>query len=260
MRNDIVYVHLDKVSHLTLTYGIGVKDFIDGCSHLPENVLSLAPVDPNQEIDIYSGFNMYIGIENVKSFLHDRSNENLCWIDFDNSFDLESLTPQEVSEMLYLGHAFTHLKSPFYYKLQNNFVYLTLPNGANKVYYRFLPNFYRVMVQAVTNHLAKAYREKRAFLRLKYRIQAFPVAVAKQLLPLMISGAVFDFGGVKLRGPEITIPILAAPDSVYQLKWHEPTMMIEKSNLVGRLKYQLNTGKWDLLVLTPEAFEDNLNF
>lgn len=260
MRNDIVYVHLDKVSHLTLTYGIGIRDFIGGIPHLPENVLSLAPVDPNQEIDIYSGFNMYIGVENVKAFLLDRTLKNLRWIDFDNSFDLESLTPQEVSEMLYLGHAFTHLKSPFYYKLQNNFVYLTLPNGANKVYYRFLPNFYHVMIQALTDHLGRAYREKRTFLRLRYHIQEIPAALAKQLLPLLISGAVFDFGNLKLQGPELTVPILAAPDSVYQLKWHEPTMMIEKSNLVGRLKYQMNTGTWDLIVLSPEAFEDNVNF
>ncbi|WP_034994537.1 hypothetical protein [Liquorilactobacillus vini] len=259
MRNNIVYVHIEKVSHLTLTYGISIIDFLAGIKKKPENVLSLGVVDPSQEIDIYSGFNMYIGQNQVQSFLLSQAQNDLQWIDFDHSFDLESLTPQEVAEMLYLGHAFTHLKSPFYYKLQNDFVYLTLPNGANKIYYRYLPSFYRVLSKSLTRHLTVAYREKRTFF-LRKRIADFPETLVRQLLTLLIGGAVFDFGNTQIHGQELTVSLLTAPESVYQLKWHEPTMLIEKSSLVGNLKYNLTSRKWQLIVLSPEAFEDNLNF
>ncbi|KRL01851.1 hypothetical protein [Liquorilactobacillus capillatus] len=260
MRDNIVYVYLERVSHLTLSYGISVKNFMAGVEMLPTNLLSLGPVDPNQEIDIYSGFNMYIGIDDVRSYLTDKQNKNQEWIDFDNAYDIEALTPTEVSELLYLGHAYTHLKSPFYYKLQNNYVYLTLPNGAKKVYYRNLPQFYKVLAKCLTGHLAEVYREKKSFLRLRYKFIDFPTELAKQMFSLMINGVVFDFGGAKIKGQEAKVPILIAPDSVYQLKWHEPTMLVEKSKVVGNLKYHLNTRMWELEVLSPQAFEDTLDF
>lgn len=258
MRDNIVYVHIERVSHLTLTYGISITDFLAGIKKLPNNVLSLEEVDPAQEIDIYSGFNMYIGKKQVENFLLGHSAKGLQWIDFDHSFDLESLTPQEVAEMLYLGHAFTHLKSPFYYKLQNDFVYLTLPNGANKIYYRYLPLFYHVLSKSLTRHLTDAYREKRTFF-LRKQVAQLPVGTAKQLVTLLVGGAVFDFGNTQIHGQELSVPVLTAPESVYQLKWHEPTMLIEKSSLVGKLKYRLTSRSWHLEVLSPEAFEDNLN-
>ncbi|MFT8950464.1 MAG: hypothetical protein ABGA11_08845, partial [Liquorilactobacillus hordei] len=104
-------MHIEKVSHLTLTYGISNLDFFRGVKVKPKNLLSLGNVDPNQEIDIYSGFNMYLEEESVQKFLLPNSNQNIDWIDFDEVNDLESLTPHEVAELLYLGHAYTHLKS-----------------------------------------------------------------------------------------------------------------------------------------------------
>lgn len=260
MRDNIVYVYLERVSHLTLSYGISVKDFMAGVEVLPSNLLSLGAVDTNQEIDIYSGFNMYIGIDEVRKYLTSKQNKNQEWIDFDNAYDIEVLTPVEVSELLYLGHAYTHLKSPFYYKLQNNYVYLTLPNGAKKVYYRYLTQFYKVLAKCLTSHLAEVYREKKSFLRLRYKFIDFPTNIAKKMFTLMANGVVFDFGSSRIRGQEATIPVLTAPDSVYQLKWHEPTMLIEKSKIVGNLKYHLNTRKWELEIITPEAFEDTFDF
>lgn len=163
MRNNLVYVHVEKVSHLTLTYGISNLDFFRGVELKPQNLLSLNNVDPNQEIDIYSGFNMFLEDTDVKKFLTRNTEQNINWIDFDEVNDLEALTPREVAELLYLGHAYTHIKSPFYYKLQNNYVYLTLPNGAKKVYYRYLPHFYQVLATSLTNKVADIYREKSHF-------------------------------------------------------------------------------------------------
>ncbi|MFT9010850.1 MAG: hypothetical protein ABF498_10740 [Liquorilactobacillus satsumensis] len=259
MRSNLVYVYVEKVSHLTLSYGISTADFITKSSRPPDNVLSLGIVDPQQEIDIYSGFNMYLGTENVKEYLMQKHARPLEWIDFDDVNDLESLSPREVAELLYLGHAYTHLKAPFYYKLQNNYVFLTLPNGAKKVYYRYLPHFYQLLSKCLAARLGETYKERRPFLRARRRFRDLPAEIMQKLTALLVNGAVFDFGGLKIKGQEASIPMLAAPESVYQLKWHEPTMLIEKSNLVGRLHYQLNTEEWELEILSPTAFEDSFN-
>ncbi|MBZ2406571.1 hypothetical protein [Liquorilactobacillus hordei] len=260
MRNNLIYVHIEKVSHLTLTYGISNLDFFRGVKVKPKNLLSLGNVDPNQEIDIYSGFNMYLEEESVQKFLLPNSNQNIDWIDFDEVNDLESLTPHEVAELLYLGHAYTHLKSPFYYKLQNNYVYLTLPNGAKKVYYRYLPHFYQILATCITNKLASTYRERKPFLRSRHRFQLLDTSIIKEIDSLMVLGTVLDFAEIQIKGQELTVPFFLAPDSVYQLKWHEPTMLIEKSKLVGELKYYLNSTEWKLKILAPELLEDSLNF
>ncbi|KRL06228.1 hypothetical protein FD46_GL000230 [Liquorilactobacillus oeni DSM 19972] len=248
------------MSHLTLTYGISTADFIANVPLPPKNILSLSNVDPQQEIDIYSGFNMYLGEEAVKAYLSGRHAKALEWIDFDSVNDLEFLAPREVSELLYLGHAYTHLKAPFYYKLQNSYVFLTLPNGAKKVYYRYLPHFYQLLAKTLAVYLAEVYREKRLILRSRHPFLMMPSEIVQELTSLFSNGVVFDYGRVKIRNQEISIPMLTAPESVYQLKWHEPTMLIEKSKLVGKLHYYLNVKEWKLEVIVPEAFEDNFNF
>ncbi len=44
----------------------------------------------------------------------------------------------------------THLHSPFFYKLQNNFVFFDLQDGLTRVYYRYLDEFYRILADKIT--------------------------------------------------------------------------------------------------------------
>ena len=52
--------------------------------------------------------------------------EEIKWIDFSDVTMLKELTPLEISELLYFGHMKNSLHSPFFYKLQNDFVFLNL--------------------------------------------------------------------------------------------------------------------------------------
>ena len=63
------------------------------------------------------------------------------WIDFTDLTMIKELSALEISELLYLGHMKTHLHSPFFYKLQNNFVYFDLGDDLLRVYYRYMKNF-----------------------------------------------------------------------------------------------------------------------
>lgn len=114
--------------------------------------------------DNHIGFQVIKGQENVKAFFRKDGQSSAMgkWIDFVNVDMLHLLTPIEISEILYIAHAHTHLHSPFYYKLQNNYIYLTLPNGFIKMYYRYLEQFHELFAEAI-NKLKEKVNEKKRF-------------------------------------------------------------------------------------------------
>ena len=54
---------------------------------------------------------------------------NFHWIDYNNETDLNNCTPEEKAEVLYLSHFGKPLKSPFFNRINNNFVYLAHDDG-----------------------------------------------------------------------------------------------------------------------------------
>ena len=260
MEGNLVYVHIENISHMTLSYGVTNRNFVAAARSaqvMPQNLLLISPVDTNQEIDISTGFNIVTGQENVSQYLLSKQVNDRRWIDFDDQYDLEQLTPGEVAGMLYLGHAYMHLQSPFYYKLQNMYAFLTLPNGALKIYFRHMKQFHRVLAYSLTDHIAQAFREKRRlfFMQWPRRFSLFPFELSSKLQTIYNSGAVFDFDDCKIQGQKITVPILLAPDTIYQVKWHEPTMLVERSEPVANLTYSLKDKKWELKINNKSVFD-----
>ena len=79
---------------------------------------------------------------------------NFCWIDFIEEEVLNELTGQEIAELLFLGHQKQHLKSPFYNKLGNRFVYLAHDDGwLNKTYYRSFKDFFHLLSEVIATKL-----------------------------------------------------------------------------------------------------------
>ena len=68
---------------------------------------------------------------------------------------LHQLTPQEIADLLYISHANTHLHSPFFYKLQNNFIFLNLAQDFTKVYYRKMDDFYQQLSYQLMNQMSE---------------------------------------------------------------------------------------------------------
>ncbi|MGE9502105.1 hypothetical protein ACQP3D_27360, partial [Escherichia coli] len=90
------------------------------------------------EYESHTGLKVIRGTENIQRFFSSSRNrrgfDELKWIDFTDLTMLKELTPLEISELLYFGHMKTHLHSPFFYKLQNNFVYFDLNDQLNRIY------------------------------------------------------------------------------------------------------------------------------
>ena len=63
---------------------------------------------------------------------------DLCWVDFTTEKNVNTLTPLEQAELLYLSHKREPLASPFFSKLQNRYVYYSsVVDKMTKVYYPF---------------------------------------------------------------------------------------------------------------------------
>ncbi|ATO54638.1 hypothetical protein MK904_05225 [Loigolactobacillus coryniformis] len=251
MSVNVVYVHLETVSNLILSYGISLQDFAGALQRVPHHLLLLTPVDLDDDVDPHTGFNVISGAPAIAAYFTDPHLTTHKWIDFAHELYLDQVTPNEVAQLLYLGHAYTHLESPFYYKLQNDYVYLDLPDGTVKTYYRHLPQFYAVLNRSLKRHLQEKYPDMRFLFRRRSLIQDIDPVILQQLQPLFIDGALFSFEDIDSRQKEIHIPILSL-NSRFKLvndDWHSADQ-----ERVAELIYDHGIKKWRLNVINEAAF------
>lgn len=168
-----------------------------------------------------------------------------CWIDFEDLELVNQLSPQEVAELLYLAHTGRHLRSPFYYKLQNNFVYLTKKDGRyNKVYYRNMNHFYTVLGQTIARKTEELINEK-SFLSLnrKKAVVAPPSDLLKKLAPYFKEGACIAFAHAEKTRTQIKVPIgIDLEEDMSELEISLEDLDYRK--VVAELIYDLKQSGW----------------
>lgn len=167
MRNAMIYVRHEPLAHLFLTYGISASDLLSDHLKVPKHLLLLPPVDEQEQIDPHTWFNIIDGADQVQDFLRSKAGQTRCWLDYSSPRFLQELTPNEIAELLYLGHAKTHLSSPFYYKLQNELVYLPLRNGMVNMYLRNESLFATFLANAINKYMRRIANEEPFWLRLR---------------------------------------------------------------------------------------------
>ena len=217
MPSEFTYIHLDTITNAVLSKGITMNEYKDVVKKPPKNILLLNAPQGVGEYDSHTGFRMIRGIAKIQEYFDKSqyiSEIPSKWIDFDSVELMRQLTPVEIAELLYIAHAHTHLHSPFYYKLQNNFIHLTLPKGMTKVYHRHLEQFYSLLSVNITNNLEKKVNDKRGLFNFKKtkKITRIPVSEIKNLLPLLREGVVFSYKQISIFQEVYEIPIYLAED------------------------------------------------
>ncbi len=147
-----IYVHLDSISNHVLSSSVNFQPAVLTQNEVPKNLLLLKGRSPLATYDDYTGFYYIKDEKKIIAFLEEIQNSatEYNWIDFESLEFLHQLTPQEIADLLYISHANTHLHSPFFYKLQNNFIFLNLGQEFTKVYYRKMDDFYRQLAAQLT--------------------------------------------------------------------------------------------------------------
>lgn len=212
----MVYVHIDTTSNAALSRGISPVEFYHGIVHQPKNLLLLDPSSDYGEFEAHTGMKVLRGNESVKQYFDEiarnRISEDIKWIDFNDSAMIKELTPLEISELLYFGHTKTHLHSPFFYKLQNNFVYFDLKDDLSRVYYRYLDEYYRILADKLTRLVLEKINDRKSFFRKSTPVDKLDVTLLRELKPLFQEGVIFCFQSSRLEGRDYKIPIYLVED------------------------------------------------
>jgi hypothetical protein len=203
MKNkDVIYIIYNEEEQSATSMGIEFIDFGNSLTMELNNVLLLASGYIGE--DFHSG----IGLEFVrKEHLSGLYKENVysygdfCWVDFDGIASLDNLEPQEKAELLYLGHYKKALRSPFFDKLNNKFVYLAHDDGwYNKVFHKDKNDYIDMLRHLFPNRL-KTYKKN---------VQPLSLDVGQQLVSLARDGLLIDlYRTIKSRnGVEIPFNVI----------------------------------------------------
>lgn len=239
-----IYVHLDSISNHVLSSSVNFQPTVLTQNEVPKNLLLLKGRSPLATYDDYTGFYYIKDEKKIIAFLEEIQNSatEYNWIDFESLEFLHQLTPQEIADLLYISHANTHLHSPFFYKLQNNFIFLNLGQEFTKVYYRKMDDFYRQLAAQLTNKMSEEMTRlnRRLFFNQEKNAIDLPVELIKELVTYFKVGMVFSTERIKKDLLEYTIPLYVAED-----RYHVMENVYIKENLFGQLIYRENQG-WTL--------------
>ncbi|KRN27885.1 hypothetical protein IV38_GL001724 [Lactobacillus selangorensis] len=226
------------------SYGITHLDFVNSLTKMPAHLLLLTPVDEEQMVDSHTGFNVISGDHEIRSYLLNRHMRQQKWIDYRRTLYLDEVTPNEIAEMLYLGHMYTQLQSPFYYKLENDFVYLDLPEGMTKVYYRHLNQFETVFNTALLHHLRTREIEMRFWMRLRQdHLQPLSHENLVELVPVMEEGLLLPFTDVQFKPGELQIPFFRMKK---RFVVNDDDWTRSQSEMLGFLVFDRHARQWHI--------------
>ncbi|WP_326717264.1 hypothetical protein [Vagococcus jeotgali] len=248
-----LYVHLDGISNSVLTKGFTHEDFYRYTVDRPKNILLLNPDSYAGEYETHTGFRVIRGKEDVAQYLSNIPTpltREVKWLDFEDYEVLKRLTANEIAEILYLSHMKTQLRSPFFYKLQNNYAYLGMLQNTTKIYYRHIDEFYQALAQKISEKVLYQMNSNRLFFSKKIKmITPLPSETVANLKSVMQEGVVFDFARTGVSDGGYTVPIHIVEDNLRKID----SLRLSKDDYIGTLTYANKSGEWQLNL---ETFEE----
>lgn len=240
-----LYIHYDTVSNYIMTRGIDLQKEDFELEEVPSNlILAEAPTNFGR-FDVPTNFKILRGKDEVVRYMKYVNEEQLRmsnWIDFETIEMMHELTPEEIAELLYLFHSSMSLRSAFFYKLQNNYVYLTLPNGLNKVYYRHVSHFFPRFARVMTEQMYESINSNRSMLfQRRTPVTSFPIEYAEGLLPLFQNGIKIGFTQPLVTNDIWTLPLFIIEDDLTLLSRQQP-----QNEQIGTISYDLKKQTWQL--------------
>ncbi|MBF6626113.1 hypothetical protein IU402_05925 [Aerococcaceae bacterium zg-BR9] len=240
-----LYIHHDTVTSHVMTRGINFKTEDFETKFIPDNVILAQAPSAFGHYDMRTNFKILRGKQEVLEYMAYCQNQNVRlsnWIDFESVNLMHQLTGNEIAEILYLFHANQTLRSAFFYKLQNNYVYLVLPNGLVKTYYRhvahFYPRFQRVMQEQVQQLVNE---NKSKFFSKKETVSAIPEQIMQEMAPLFSRGVKMDIVQAYQEQQQWVIPLHIIEDELTLITVNQP-----RTEAVGYFTYSLMNQTWQL--------------
>ncbi|HJE86692.1 MAG TPA: hypothetical protein K8U88_03800 [Levilactobacillus hammesii] len=256
MRGNFVYLSLEPVTNMIYSLGISPADFLNGIPAIPNQLLLLnAESGSDVEINPHTRLQTVTGQTQIRRYLLAKHEHAAKWLDYAHGDDLDFLLPGEIAELLYLAHMETHIRTPFYAKLQNDYAYLTLRDGFFKVYYRNLPDFDHVLEVSIKRHLRAMHNNRWVFAR-PLAISDVPHEILIQLTQGLLDGMIIAFDQLVERHRIYVIPVRAITHPERQNTWYSQEEVYADSREVASLRYDLTTREWALSIHDNQVFSD----
>lgn len=250
MATDFLYLHIDTISNSLFARGLTLEDFSSSLADLPEQILLLDAQETEGEYDPHTGLRVVKGQENVATYFSQyekKGNGQLKWLDFKELDLLLQLTPMEIAELLYFGHMMSQLRSPFFYKLQNKYVYFEKPGDMTKVYYRHMDDFYRLISYKVSDIAFQKVNRRKGWFKPLLPISPIDPEEIKLLKIAFQEGVIFDTRRHVDQNGCLTIPLYFGDDRMKTIK----PKNLKAENEVGVIKYDLTKDSWEIKILDP---------
>lgn len=238
-----MYIHLDTISNSVLSKGLTIADFVTSVPEKPQNILLLDPNAPEGEFEPHTGLKIIRGQSRVIDYFNAQKNKreiDIKWIDFKDLHFLQQLTPMEIAELLYFSHMATQLHSPFFYKLQNNFVYFEKKDNLMKVFYRRLDEFYEIVAEKVRLLVYEKINQRKSFFKAATSVAGMDTALMKDFRAVFQEGIVLDFKQQELTNQSYSIPVYVVED---QFKTIE-SKVFRQEDRIGVITYDVFSEKW----------------
>ena len=239
----MIYVRFEPISTAYVTMGIDPIDSLNSANPVPRHIMLLPPVTDDLTINQHTGFNVIDGQDQVRNFLSSDRGRQAAWLDYREEGFVDDLLPQEIAELLYLGHKKAQMVLPFYYKLQNEYARVPLKTGLVNSYWRHPERFATVFAVAMNRHLKDVLAQRPFWFRVRNHIgaQKTPPAVQKQLEQLFPDGVVFDWPNAVINPKVVEVPMLRLPERQLYADMNPDTLGGEE---LGKLVLDRRSEQW----------------
>jgi hypothetical protein len=196
-----IYVNANIQEQVIISSGITFLEFIEYLSNPIENLMLitggssiiLAESTLERGLELVEGNNLVnkLAQEDIYSL------GNFCFVDYKSPCRTENLSEKQIAELLFLGHMFKPLDSPFFDILQNRFAYLAHDDGWYcKLYCRDPLEFMSVLCAKIKSHIESSFG---------VNIYKTPNSLINELVQVATEGLFIDLDKLSSKGDLIAI-------------------------------------------------------
>ncbi|MEN3005555.1 hypothetical protein [Dehalobacterium formicoaceticum] len=187
-----------------------------------------------------NNFELVEGLDEVGLLAKEDVNSygDFCFVDYKQADMVNQLTDEQIAELLYLGHMYKPLTTPFFEKLDNQFAYLAHDDGFFcKLYCRHIEDFATLLAKKIQSCIEG---------KTKYSISEPDKLISCCLLELAENGLLIDFDELTADDDHIFVNyFLVGKYTDMDRILNENERLKEKAIIQNRLAYTQCKWKFD---------------
>ncbi|TDQ40476.1 hypothetical protein [Aureibacillus halotolerans] len=210
-RKTLFYVLSHPEQNMLFTHGMTFKDFHSHSLYPLSQLLLLASEGGQTDVNLHTLLPLIN--EDTLHLLHEqKEGGRLCWVDFDDIDSVNSLSDNELANLLFLGHKMSPVRSAFSPVLHNRFAFLTHYDGfLNKLYYKQSKDFTYFLSQFISAQVQKNSLKKLPIPGFrKQAVPSLPDSLAEHLFELSRDGLVIHFAEITSSRTQLSVPLWLA--------------------------------------------------